>query len=71
MLGAISRKMIEEQRPKKWVNNMNRMNIGFGNLRNMSRMEIKNIVDRWEEERWREEMDGKITLALILECVQS
>ena len=48
---------------------MGELGISFSPLKTMSGEEVGGAVNRWEGDRWRREMEGKITLQLYINKV--
>ena len=68
LLREIFRSEIENEQPRRWIlvlrEYMRELGINFHMLGEMSRMELKERVNRWDEGVWREEMERRTTLEL-------
>ena len=41
---------------------MGEMELSFNRLKNITRLKLNHVVDRWETGRWRDDLDSKTTL---------
>ena len=52
-----------ESMPERWMRHlrvyMGEMGLGSYMLRNMTKLELNQVVDKWETRRWRENLDSK------------
>ena len=67
-LKAIFERMSREIKPGRWMRQlreyMGEMEHSFDRLKNMTVMELNQVVDRWELGRWRDDLDSKTTLQI-------
>ena len=65
---AIFRRMCEEISPGRWMRQlreyMGELGIGFDRLKTMTRLELNRVVDEWETDRWRRDLESRTTLQL-------
>ena len=68
LLRAIFRRMCEEIRPGRWMRQlreyMGELGIGFDRLKTMTKLELNRVVDEWETDRWRRDLESRTTLQL-------
>ena len=68
LLIAIFRRMCGESRPGKWMRQlreyMGELEISFDRLGSMTKLELDRVVDKWETDRWRRDLESGTTLQL-------
>ena len=69
LLKAIFQSMSGESRPGKWVRqlreHMRELEISFDRSESMTKLELDRVVDRWEINKWRKNLESRTTLRLF------
>ena len=68
LLRAIFRRMCGESRPGRWMRQlreyMGELGTSFDRLESMTKLELNRVVDEWETDRWRRDLESRTTLQL-------
>ena len=68
LLKTIIRRMCWQSKPGRWMQQlreyMGELEISFDRLESMTKLELDRVVDKWETDRWRRDLESRTTLQL-------